>query len=79
MYDHKIDIIFIHIGFNAFLNFKFKLEREVYQYKSRLDELRKAKNSLIIKKTTEYVRTGAPSIGYHNLKTDTSMEFIKLN
>ncbi|CAF0953188.1 unnamed protein product [Brachionus calyciflorus] len=39
------------------------LESEVSQYKSRLDELRKAKNNLVIKKTTEYVRTGVPGQG----------------
>jgi hypothetical protein len=38
-----------------------KLEREVASYKSRLDELRKAKNNLIIKKTTEYVKLGNPN------------------
>ncbi len=32
-------------------------------YKSRLEELRKAKNNLIIKKTTEYVKQSAPAIG----------------
>lgn len=41
------------------------MEREVGSYKSRLDELRKAKNNLIIKKTTEYVKTGSPALGYN--------------
>ncbi len=40
------------------LHKNLKLEREVAGYKSRLDELRKAKNSVIIKKTTEYINTG---------------------
>ena len=42
---------------------KKKLEKEVISYKGRLDELRKAKNNLVIKKTTEYVKLGNPT-GY---------------
>ena len=41
----------------------FELESQVLQYKNRLDELRKAKNNLIIKKTTEYVNTVLPGQG----------------
>jgi hypothetical protein len=44
--------------FKFYANFFLKLEKEVASYKSRLDELRKAKNNLIIKKTTEYVNLG---------------------
>ena len=46
-----------------------QLEREIGSYKSRLDELRKAKNNLIIKKTTEYVKTGSPALGYNYIKS----------
>jgi len=41
------------------------LETDVANYKSRLDELRKAKSNLIIKKTTEYVNTGPVAAGLH--------------
>ena len=37
------------------------MEAQCAGYKSRLDELRKAKNNLIIKKTTEYVKTNVPA------------------
>ena len=40
-----------------------QLEKEVSNYKNRLDELRKAKNNLIIKKTTEYVKSEQPALG----------------
>ena len=38
-----------------------KLEKEVMNYKSRLEDLRKAKNNLIIKNTKEYINLGAPA------------------
>jgi hypothetical protein len=34
------------------------LEKQVLDYKHRLDELRKAKNNLIVKKEKEYIQTG---------------------
>ena len=40
-----------------------ELEKEVKDYKSRLDDLRKAKNSVVIKKTTEYVQQGGVPAG----------------
>ena len=38
----------------------FQLEQQVSDLKRRLDELRKAKNTTIIKRDKEYVTTGVP-------------------
>lgn len=43
----------------------FQLEQQVSDLKRRLDELRKAKSTTIIKKDKEYVATGVPR-GLHN-------------
>ena len=40
----------------------FQLEHQVSDLKRRLDELRKAKNTTIIKKDKEYVTTGTPHV-----------------
>ncbi len=40
-----------------------QLENQCTDYKQRLDGLRKAKNNLVIKKTTEYIKTAAPLLG----------------
>lgn len=40
----------------------FQLEHQVSDLKRRLDELRKAKNTTIIKKDKEYITTGTPHV-----------------
>ncbi|RNA13393.1 ELKS Rab6-interacting CAST family member 1-like [Brachionus plicatilis] len=53
------------------------LEREVVQYKSRLEELRKAKNNLIIKKTTEYVKTGTAAQANNREKSNATPQEVE--
>ena len=47
----------------------FQLEQQVSDLKKRLDELRKAKNTTIIKKDKEYVTTGTPKASSINAST----------
>ena len=47
----------------------FQLEQQVSDLKRRLDELRKAKNTTIIKKDKEYITTGAPQSPHNNSTT----------
>ena len=47
----------------------FQLEQQVSDLKRRLDELRKAKNTTIVKKDKEYITTGAPQSPHNNSTT----------
>lgn len=47
----------------------FQLEQQVSELKRRLDELRKAKNTTIVKKGKECVTTGAPQSPHNNSTT----------
>ena len=56
-------IIFEEIWYPSSTLFtSFQLEHQVSDLKRRLDELRKAKNTTIIKKDKEYISTGTPHI-----------------
>lgn len=48
---------------NFLFIFYLKLEKEINQYKKKLEDLRKAKNILIMKKSTEFVNVRDPSLG----------------
>ena len=47
----------------------FQREQQVSDLKRRLDELRKAKNTTIVKKDKEYITTGAPQSPHNNSAT----------
>ena len=47
----------------------FQLEQQVSDLKRRLDELRKAKNTTIVKKDKEYITTGPPQSPHNNSTT----------
>lgn len=48
----------------------FQLEHQVSDLKRRLDELRKAKNTTIIKKDKEYITTSTPHVVSESTSTD---------
>jgi hypothetical protein len=48
------------------LNFFFiKLERQITEYKTKLDELRRAKATTVVKLEKEYVNTSIPGLVFH--------------
>ena len=47
----------------------YQLEQQVSDLKKRLDELRKAKNTTIIKKDKEYITTGVPHNVLNSMST----------
>lgn len=58
---------FIQI-FNFFI-FLIKLERQVAEYKTKLDELRRAKATTVVKLEKEYVNTSVPGFVFiYNFK-----------
>ena len=55
--------LFQYLSSPSSLFTSFQLEHQVSDLKRRLDELRKAKNTTIIKKDKEYITTGTPHVG----------------
>ena len=55
--------LFQYLSSPSSLFTSFQLEHQVLDLKRRLDELRKAKNTTIIKKDKEYITTGTPHVG----------------
>ena len=60
VYVHLLTNVFQYLSRSLFTS--FQLEHQVSDLKRRLDELRKAKNTTIIKKDKEYITTGTSHV-----------------